>query len=428
MPTAITLPRLGWSMEEGVFIEWLKREGESVKPGDALFTIESDKAAQEVEAIDAGVLHVPANGPQRGDKIRVGAAIGYLLADGETPEATRGPSTQAAAVVDRELRKEPACSASASGIAKPERPRALAAGLATESTQGASLTSAASPATPASPRARRAAREKGVSLEHVSPSGTSGRIRERDVLKVWNERAGDSENWEVLETHSMRRTIAERMVRSLNSTAPVTIHRRCDAVELVNLRGQLKDAAADAAAAADGPSFNDILMKIVAGALRRHPMLAARWVSDQIEIPKSLHIGFAVDTEHGLFVPVIRDVLQLSLREVTGASRALIAAARARELKQDQMQDGCFTITSLGSFGVEAFTPIINHPETAILGVGAIRREAVAMEDGTLANRHQLTLSLTFDHRIVDGVPAARFLQNVCERIENPFAALLNGH
>lgn len=179
MPTAITLPRLGWSMEEGVFIEWLKREGESVKPGDALFTIESDKAAQEVEAIDAGVLHVPANGPQRGDKIKVGAAIGYLLADGETPEAIRGPSTQVAAVVDREPRKEPACSASASWIAKPERPRALAAGLATESTQGASLTSAASPATPASPRARRAAREKGVSLEHVSPSGTSGRIRER---------------------------------------------------------------------------------------------------------------------------------------------------------------------------------------------------------------------------------------------------------
>ena len=424
MPTAITLPRLGWSMEEGVFIEWLKREGESVKPGDALFTIESDKAAQEVEAIDAGVLHVPANGPQRGDKIKVGAAIGYLLADGETPEAIRGPSTQVAAVVDREPRKEPARGASASGIAKPERPRALAAGLATESTQGASLTSAASPATPASPRARRAAHEKGVSLEHVSPSGASGRIRERDVLKVWNERSADSENWEVLETHPMRRTIAERMVRSLSSTASVTIHRRCDAVELVNLRGQLKDAAA----AADGPSFNDILMKIVAGALRRHPMLAARWVADQIEIPKSLHIGFAVDTEHGLFVPVIRDVLHLSLREVTGASRALIAAARARELKQEQMQDGCFTITSLGSFGVEAFTPIINHPQTAILGVGAIRREAVAMEDGTFANRHQLTLSLTFDHRIVDGAPAARFLQNVCERIENPFAALLNGH
>jgi pyruvate dehydrogenase E2 component (dihydrolipoamide acetyltransferase) len=156
-------------------------------------------------------------------------------------------------------------------------------------------------------------------------------------------------------------------------------------------------------------------------------MLAARWMSDQIEIPKSLHIGFAVDAEHGLCVPVLRDVLQLSLREVTAASQALIRAARARELKAEQMQDGCFTITSLGSFGVEAFTPIINYPQTAILGVGAIRREAVAMEDGTLANRQQLTLSLTFDHRIVDGAPAARFLQHVCERIENPFSALLNG-
>ena len=417
MPTAITLPRLGWSMEEGVFIEWLKRDGESVKSGDALFTIESDKAAQEVEAIDAGTLHVPANGPQRGDKIKVGAAIGYLLADGETSEAVRGSITPAAAVEDQSARQ----TASESGGKKQGKPLPLADVVATERKQGAPL---ASPAAPASPRARRAAREKGVSLEHVSPSGTSGRIRERDVLKVWNERSADSENWEVIETQSMRRTIAERMVRSLNSTAPVTIHRRCDAVELVNLRNQLKQAAENA----EGPSFNDILMKIVAGALRRHPMLAARWVSDQIEIPKALHIGFAVDTEHGLLVPVIRDVLQLSLREVTGASRLLIEAARAGELKQAQMQDGCFTMTSLGSFGVESFTPIINHPQTAILGVGAIRREAVAMEDGTLANRHQLTLSLTFDHRIVDGAPAARFLQSVCERIENPFAALLNGN
>ena len=417
MPTAITLPRLGWSMEEGVFIEWLKRDGESVKSGDALFTIESDKAAQEVEAIDAGTLHVPANGPQRGDKIKVGAAIGYLLADGETSEAVRGSITPAAAVEDQSARQP----ASESGGKKQGKPLPLADVVATERKQGAPL---ASPAAPASPRARRAAREKGVSLEHVSPSGMSGRIRERDVLKVWNERSADSEKWEVIETQSMRRTIAERMVRSLNSTAPVTIHRRCDAVELVNLRNQLKQAAENA----EGPSFNDILIKIVAGALRRHPMLAARWVSDQIEIPKALHIGFAVDSEHGLFVPVVRDVLQLSLREVTGASRLLIEAARAGELKQAQMQDGCFTMTSLGSFGVESFTPIINHPQTAILGVGAIRREAVAMEDGTLTNRHQLTLSLTFDHRIVDGAPAARFLQNVCERIENPFAALLNGN
>jgi pyruvate dehydrogenase E2 component (dihydrolipoamide acetyltransferase) len=404
-------------MEEGVFIEWLKRDGESVKSGDALFTIESDKAAQEVEAIDAGTLHVPANGPQRGDKIKVGAAIGYLLADGETSEAVRGSITPAAAVQDQSARQ----TASESGGKKQGKPLPLADVVATERKQGAPL---ASPAAPASPRARRAAREKGVSLEHVSPSGTSGRIRERDVLKVWNERSADSENWEVIETQSMRRTIADRMVRSLNSTAPVTIHRRCDAVELVNLRNQLKQAAEHA----EGPSFNDILMKIFAGALRRHPMLAARWVSDQIQIPKALHIGFAVDSEHGLFVPVIRDVLQLSLREVTSASRVLIEAARAGDLKQEQMQDGCFTMTSLGSFGVESFTPIINHPQTAILGVGAIRREAVAMEDGTLANRHQLTLSLTFDHRIVDGAPAARFLQNVCERIENPFAALLNGN
>jgi pyruvate dehydrogenase E2 component (dihydrolipoamide acetyltransferase) len=398
-------------MEEGVFIEWLQRHGEFVKAGDALFTIESDKAAQEVEAIDSGLLQIPANGPQKGDKIKVGAAIGYLLGDGETAEAL-------AALPDKTT--APAAEKCAPGDGGPGETdaggaRGSAAVVAAQRKSGAP---------PASPRARRAAVEKGVSLGDVQPSGSSGRIRERDVLKVWNARGTESSNWQSIETSSIRRTIAERMTRSLQNTAPVTIHRRCDAVQLVDLRGQLKAAAEDG----QGPSFNDILMKIVAGALRRHPMLSARWVADNIELPKSMHIGFAVDTEHGLVVPVVRDVGLLSLHEVTMSSRALVSAARARELKPDQMQDGCFTITSLGGYGVEEFTPIINHPQTAILGVGAIKREAVAMEDGSLANRHQLTLSLTFDHRIVDGAPAARFLQLVCERIENPFTALLNNH
>ncbi len=397
-------------MEEGVFIEWLQRHGQFVKAGDALFTIESDKAAQEVEAIDAGLLHIPANGPQKGDKIKVGAAIGYLLGDGETVEALSVPQETTTA--------PPA----ARGTPSARDPGEADTGGAHRN--AAVVAERKSGAPPASPRARRAAVEKGVSIGDVQPSGSSGRIRERDVLKVWNARGSESSNWQSVETSSTRRTIAERMIRSLQSTAPVTIHRRCDAVQLVDLRGQLKSAADEG----EGPSYNDILMKLVAGALRLHPMLAARWVADNIELPKTVHIGFAVDSEHGLMVPVVRDVGRLSLREITMASRGLISAARTRELKPDQMQDGCFTISSLGSFGIEAFTPIINHPQTAILGVGAIKREAVAMEDGSIANRHQMTLSLTFDHRIVDGAAAARFLQLVCQQIENPFSALLNYH
>ena len=398
-------------MEEGVFIEWLQRHGECVKAGDALFTIESDKAAQEVEAIDSGLLHIPANGPQKGDKIKVGAAIGYLLSDGETAEALSAlPETTTAPAAEGRTPSDG------------DQGQVDAGGVQTSA--AAVVAQRKSGAVPASPRARRAAVEKGVSLGDVQPSGSSRRIRERDVLKVWNSRSAEPSNWQAIETESTRRTIAERMIRSLQSTAPVTIHRRCDAVQLVDLRGQLKSAAEDD----EGPSFNDILMKLVAGALRAHPMLAARWVADNIELPKTVHIGFAVDTEHGLMVPVVHDVRRLSLREITMASRGLVGAARARELKPDQMQGGCFTITSLGSFGVEAFTPIINYPQTAILGVGAIKREAVALEDGSIANRHQMTLSLTFDHRIVDGAAAARFLQLVCQRIENPFSALLNSH
>lgn len=147
--------------------------------------------------------------------------------------------------------------------------------------------------------------------------------------------------------------------------------------------------------------------------------MAARWERDRIVLPEALHIGIAVDTEHGLLVPVVRDVARRSLLDVAARSRELIEAARARRIRPDDLQGGCFTLTNLGGFGIEAFTPIINPPETAVLGLGAILREPVVREDDTLGVRDQMTLSLTFDHRVVDGAPAARFLQDLCRRLES---------
>jgi pyruvate dehydrogenase E2 component (dihydrolipoamide acetyltransferase) len=279
---------------------------------------------------------------------------------------------------------------------------------------------------PASPRARRAAGERNVDLATLEPTGKGGRIRERDVLAATGRAAAappaDPTLMREIPITAMRRTIATRMVNSLNNTAPVTITCRADATNLVGLRQQLKAIGTNAIV----PAYTDIIAKLVASALRAHPILTARWDGDRFLLPEQIHIGIAVDTEAGLLVPVLRDVSASSLSDVARQSRRLVEAARAARLTAADMQGGCFTITNLGSFGIEAFTPIINYPETAILGLGAILREPVALQDGNLTSREQMTLSLTFDHRIVDGAPAARFLQTLRQRIEEPVASMLS--
>lgn len=407
MPINITLPRLGWSMEEGKFLTWLKRNGDAIKEGDPIFTLESDKAAQEVEAIDSGILHIPPNGPQPGDVIKVGHVLGHLLAEGETaPEVSPADSRRPADFIHEQ-----------NSVAPGKRE-----GVNLAKTSPCDQRSRVTPIQtqpPASPRARRAAKEHRVDLATLAPSGMGGRIRERDVLAASAQPQAACTSMREVPITSMRRAIATRMVNSLSNTAPVTITCRCDATNLVALRQQLKAGGSSIL-----PGFTDIIAKITASALNTHPMLTARWDNDRLLMPEHIHIGIAVDTDAGLLVPVLRDVMTTSLTAVATRSRQLIEAARAGRLSAADMQGGCFTITNLGSFGIEAFTPIINYPEVAILGLGAILWEPVGLEDGTLTSRQQMTLSLTFDHRILDGAPAARFLQTLRQRMEEPFAWL----
>lgn len=401
MAIEITLPRLGWSMEEGVFQSWLKNEGEEVKSGEPLFVLETDKAAQEVEATDSGILHIPANAPQTGEVTKVGRVLGYLLAPGEKPPAVGATSAPAA-----EKPKDTAADhAAPPSVAVPA--------------PAANPVAAVSAEVPASPRARRAAKNRGVDLSRVEPGGAGGRIREQDVMAV-EVRSPLTGGQPVA---NLRRIIAARMMQSKQSTAPVTLHARCDASRLVLLRCELKEALGGEGT----PSYNDILAKVVARALAKHPMLAARWENDQIFMPESFDIGLAVDTEQGLLVPVIKDVGNLSLSAVARRSRELIESARSRRISPEDLQGGNFTITSLGSFDIESFTPIINYPETAVLGIGSISREPFEGEGGAIVFRDVMRLSLTFDHRVVDGAPAARFLQEVRQGVENP-AVLLFAH
>jgi len=210
------------------------------------------------------------------------------------------------------------------------------------------------------------------------------------------------------------------MTQSRQQTAPVTLTRRIDASRLSALRNRWKLRLQPEPA----PSLNDIVAKVVAIALGEHPALGGRWEGDHVVLPAAIHIGIAVDTENGLMVPVVRDVANLVLEDVARQSRSLIDAARKRTIQANNMKDGVFTISNLGSFGVEAFTPILNYPETAVLGLGAIRWEAVVLTSGQIVAREQMMLSLTFDHRVVDGAPAARFLQTLATLMEEPPAVV----
>jgi pyruvate dehydrogenase E2 component (dihydrolipoamide acetyltransferase) len=275
-----------------------------------------------------------------------------------------------------------------------------------------------------SPRARRAARQHGVDLATVRGGGATGRVRERDVLAA--AAGGGVQHGAGAAPHASpgavtvpitqtRRTIARQMLRSRQETVPVTLTAWADATALL--------AARAAGKAADGPeaaTLNDMLLKALADALRGHPLLAARWEETHLRLPgERIDIGLAVDAPGGLVVPVVRDVASVPLAEVARQTRGLVSRARAGQLSAADMQGGVFTLTTLGSYGVEFFTPVINHPEAAILGVGATRLHPLPAPDrpAGFALQPRLPLSLTFDHRVVDGGPAARFLGDLAARI-----------
>jgi pyruvate dehydrogenase E2 component (dihydrolipoamide acetyltransferase) len=413
MAIAITIPRLGWNMDEGVFAGWLKQDGDTVRPGEPLFRLESDKATQEIECLDEGILRIAPEGPKEGDRVAVGAVIAHLVATGEAVPAGQERERQ-------EVGVPPSGGLGADARLKAELQHEdrLKAELQHEDRPKAELQRGSRERPASSPRARRVAAELGVDWMQLRGTGRGGRVRERDVRAAAGARVQSSPARPV-PVSAVRRTIAERMLHSLRSTAPVTLTTTVNAGNLVSLREQFQ------AVGEDVPAYTDFLVKLAAIALGRHPMLNARWEGEQILLSGEVHVGIAVDSDAGLLVPVLRDANRLTLRQVAIRSRELIDRARQGRLAPEDLRGGTFTVTNLGGCGVEAFTPIIRYPECAILGVGRIDRRPVAVEDRVVVGR-VLTLSLTFDHRIVDGAPAARFLQDLGRLVENPGPALLS--
>jgi len=477
------MPRLGWTMETGAIAEWLKHDGDVVQAGDIIFTVESDKAVQEVEAMDSGTLRILPDAPPVNVAVPVGSVLAYLVGPGEAvalpggasshPIAVEGPDTT---VPDLELGLDvPA--------GTPDLDDAGRAGAL--SMPGGSLVEAA-----ASPRARRIAGELGVDWRAASGTGRSGRIVEHDVRLLAEqgrpavrarvtplarrlaaqtgvdlstleagtvgqriERAdvataarnghAEQEDQEPAERREqarvdgptpaegrrvplsrLRQITAQRMKQSAHTAAPVTLTTEADATELVKVRERIK--AGLTGTELRTPTYTDLLTRLVALVLVEQPWMNSSLDDDVIVQHAGVRMGLAVDTHRGLYVPVIHDAHLKSIQQIAAESARLINAARAGSIGADDMRGGTFTISNLGMYEIDAFTPIINLPECAILGVGRIVARPVVVDEETeeVAVRRMMALSLTFDHRGVDGAPAARFLKQVKGWIEQPYAWL----
>jgi len=472
MAIEVILPQLGETMNEGAIVEWLKHEGDQVKRGEVLFTLESDKATLEAESPGKGILRkilVPA-----GAKVPVLTLVGIITGtpDEDISAYLGGPPTAAPVATAPSAEVQPAETAQveeAAADAAMERggrvfssPRARmrARELGTDlrlvvgSGPGGRIIEKdvlafAERQPRATPMALKRAADLGIDLLKVTGTGVGGKVTHEDVERAWEGtkapppapvpaplpspvaapvpalaqaiRVPSAEVVSTTPVSGMRRIIAERMAASAHTTARVTLVSEVDATALVQVRTRLKDSVSEEWGFA--PGYTDLLALCVARALREYPYMNARLNGEAIEQLAHVNLGMAVDAERGLLVPVIRDADRLGLRELGTRFRDLVNRAREGKSLPDELTGGTFTITNLGMFDVDAFTPVINPPELAILGVGRIQMKPV-VQDGQVVARQMVTLSLTFDHRLVDGAPAARFLQRIKRLIENPYLLL----
>ena len=444
MATDIIVPPLSQTMDTVLLVEWLKAEGDEIAKGEPLFVIETDKANLDIEAPAGGVLRQV--WAQPGEEVAVRSTIGVIAAADETMTGRiGGPETAVSEVAATGAAPTPHPLASAAGptgqplpparqariFASPRARRlaeqksvALADLEATGPQQmiverdvrGAYLE--AEPAAPViTPVARRLAEAAGLDPAAVQPAHPGARITRTDVEAALEQReAVPVEGVQWMEVSPIRRTIARRMVESQQAAAEVTLTRDVDATEFVELRGQIVEALSESD---PRPTYTDLLVAIVARQLRRHARANATWDGERIGLYSDINVAVAVDTERGLVTPVVRNADEKGLLDLTAERARLVQQALEGTIGPEDLTGGTFTITNLGPLGIDAFTPIINPPQTAILGVGRIRPEA-AVHEGELCIRQRMFLSLTFDHRIIDGAPAARFLMDIVQLIEKP--------
>jgi pyruvate dehydrogenase E2 component (dihydrolipoamide acetyltransferase) len=409
--TEVILPRLGQGMESGTIVRWLKAEGDAVAKGDPLFELDTDKVTQEVEAEANGVLLKIAVAE---GEVPVGRTVAFIGDKGESvpdavPDVSHGapadPSSNKVLQADSEPEPEPA---------------AAVEPVPSGSTNGRIK---------ASPLARRLARERGIELSAIRGTGPEGRIVAEDVErteagapepasnKVLLGRTVPSGQVERVSLTNIRKTIARRLTEAWQ--IPVfQLQTSADMSRANALVAKLRERDPNVRV-----TVTDVLTKVSAQALMRHREVNAEFTEDAILLHPSANVGIAVAAPQGLVVPVIRAAERLSLAEIATARADIVTRARDNKLRADDLEGGTFTISNLGMYAVESFTAVLNPPQAAIVAVGATEDRAVP-ENGELAVRPMLTLTATFDHRAVDGAPAAAFLQTLKESLEDPGLAL----
>ncbi len=399
MATRVLMEALSPTMEEGKIAAWLKREGDAVEAGDTLAEVETDKAVMDLQARGHGVLR----------KIIVG--------EGATTEV--GNLVAVIAGPDEDISDMLSDAADGTGAAAGAEPAALTATAPTPTAAGES----AAGRIKASPLARRLAREKGLDLAVVAGSGPGGRVVKRDVEAAFPAGVPTAPaavelapgGYEDIEPSQLRKTIAKRLVQSLGPvphfflTTEIDMERAAEARDALNALGDTK------------VSFNDIVVKIVAQALITHRECNAWWQDSHVRYFNDVHISMAVAIDDGLITPVIRNANRKSLREIAVESRALAERARHRKLLPEEYTGGTFSISNLGMLGIDEFTAVINPPEAGILAVGAMTPKPVVHE-GSVTVRRRMRVTMSCDHRVIDGAMGARFLQTVKRMLENPLA------
>ncbi|MFC9086207.1 dihydrolipoamide acetyltransferase family protein [Nocardiopsis dassonvillei] len=435
----IQMPRLSDTMEEGVISTWVKNVGDKVASGDVLVEIETDKAVMEYEAYEDGYL--VKQSVSEGDTVPIGAVIGVIA---DSPDAVPedsgdgGSEPEATPAEEEQGEKAEEIQEAAEGTEKEAEE--------SEESAPASGDEAARPRT--SPLARRLAKEYGLDINRIQGSGPKGRIVRADIeaareggaaeqaapaaqpkeeAKPAAEKAAtapafdDGRASEELKVSNVRKVIARRLTESKQTVPHFYLRRTIDAEALKAFRAQINEQLSSTGVKV---SFNDLIVKASATALKLHPAVNTSWVDDKLLQHHRVNVGVAVAVDAGLVVPVLHDTDKATLSEISTRTRELAGKARDGKLKPQEMSGGTFSVSNLGMFGVDSFSAVINPPEAAILAVGAMRQEPVVV-DGEVAVRNRISLELSVDHRAVDGAVGAAFLKDLAEILEEPMRIIL---
>ncbi|MDO8502807.1 MAG: dihydrolipoamide acetyltransferase family protein [Gemmatimonadaceae bacterium] len=432
MATNVVMEALSPTMEEGRLVKWLKNEGDAVKSGDVLAEVETDKAVMELVARSDGVIRKRI--ANEGDSSPVGTLLAVIAGPDENIDAIIAsaaapkPSPEAPATA-------PAATDAPSQVPAPPPPPTRTSGFGAVPISVISAPFASSSSRPrSSPLARRLASERGVELSNVRGSGPGGRIIKKDVETAvaagpvraaaaapqaaprFITREGDYQD---IPLTQIRKTIARRLAESIGPVPTFYLTAEWDAERAADMRAQLKELGDDYKI-----SFNDIVIKAVANALSDHPEINAHWMGDHVRHFNRVHVAMAVAIPEGLITPVIFDADRKSIGQISAEAKQLAGLARARKLMPAQYTGSTFSVSNLGMLGIDQFTAIINPPEAGILAIGGVEAKPVVV-DGQVVVRQRMRVTMSCDHRVIDGATGARFLQSVKRLFENPLLLVI---